>query len=388
MMKLITSLKNLAILGTKYTLRNRARSLLTIMGVAIGMFLFTAIETIQGSLNEATFTTAKDTTLVVYRENRFCPSTSRLPEHYKDEITRIKGVQSVTPIQIVVNNCGTSLDVVVFRGVPSNLFGENSENFKLIRGSFENCLKKEDGALIGKNLANRRNLNVGDKFDAAGITVQVCGIINAKENTQNDNVAFVHLSFLQQASRVGLGIVTQFNVKVEDPSLLESVATSIDKRFSTDTEPTTTQPEKAFFANTAMDLIELIRFSRWIGLACVFAVIALVGNTILLTVRGKISEHALLKTLGYSKLYLGWVILSESIFLSLIGGLIGILSAYCFLQIQSLSIGNEGLVLAFIPTFQVVQIALLAAISLGLLAGIYPAWQAGRKPICESLKPS
>ena len=115
MMKLITSLKNLAILGTKYTLRNRARSLLTIMGVAIGMFLFTAIETIQGSLNEATFTTAKDTTLVVYRENRFCPSTSRLPEHYKDEITRIKGVQSVTPIQIVVNNCGTSLDVVVFR---------------------------------------------------------------------------------------------------------------------------------------------------------------------------------------------------------------------------------------------------------------------------------
>ena len=104
------------------------------------MFLFTAIETIQGALNEATFSTA-NTTLVVYRENRFCPSTSRLPEHYK-EISH-KRVQSVTPMQIVVNNCGTSLDVVVFRGVPSNLL-ENSENFKLLGGS-QNWLK-EDGA--------------------------------------------------------------------------------------------------------------------------------------------------------------------------------------------------------------------------------------------------
>ena len=82
--------------------------------------------------------------------------------------------------------------------------------------------------------------------------------------------------------------MTQFNVKVEDPSLLESVATSIDKRFSTDTEPTT-QPEKAF-ANTAIDLIELIRFSRWIGLACVFAVIALV-EAMCLTVERCLNKH-------------------------------------------------------------------------------------------------
>ena len=182
------------------------------------------------------------------------------------------------------------------------------------------------------------------------ITVQIAGIIETLDDgAKNDIVAFVHLSFLQQASRIGLGLVTQFNVKVEEPSMLKRVANEIDERFSTDTDPTSTQPEKAFFANTAMELIELIRFSRWIGLACVIAIISLVANTILLTVNGKIAEHAVLKTLGYSKLYIGWMVLCESIFLSFFGGTMGILCAFCYLHFQSISIGNEGLVLAFIP---------------------------------------
>jgi putative ABC transport system permease protein len=98
--------------------RHRVRSLLTILGVASCMFLFTAVETLQRSLAKATEASAADTTLVVYRQNRFCPSASRLPEHYADEIRRIDGVREVVPVQIVVNNCGASLDVVTFRGVP------------------------------------------------------------------------------------------------------------------------------------------------------------------------------------------------------------------------------------------------------------------------------
>jgi len=116
-MKLIFILFNLGILSAKQVWRNRTRSILTLLGVISGMFLFTTIETIQSSLQEATASTAKDTTLVVYRENRFCPATSRLPEHYQSEIAKVPGVRSVSPIQIVVNNCGTSLDVIVFRGI-------------------------------------------------------------------------------------------------------------------------------------------------------------------------------------------------------------------------------------------------------------------------------
>ena len=385
-MKLLFTLLNLASLSCKQALRNQTRSFLTLLGVATGMFLFATVETMQDSLQTATVSNAGDTTLVVYRENRFCPATSRLPEHYKNEIAQVPGVKSVIPVQIVVNNCGTSLDVVVFRGVPPGIFKDKNGEIKLMKGSLETWQKRDDGALIGKNLAKRRKLDVGDLFDAAGITVSVSGIVQAEDNSQNDNVAFVHLPFLQQASKVGLGVVTQFNVKVNDSSLIESVSHAIDQRFKSDTEPTSTQPEKAFFANTATELIELIRFSRWIGLACVCAVVGLITNSILLTVRGKISEHAVLKTLGYSKIMIGWMVLAEGIFLSGFGGFLGIFISFCFLHYQGVSIGNEGLVLAFVPSSEVVFRGISASLALGVIAGLYPAWQAGRSSINESLK--
>ena len=169
---------NIITIAFKYVVRNRTRSILTVFGVATGMFLFGTIETMQDSLKNATEITANDTTLVVYRENRYCPSTSRLPEYYKDEIKKIKGVESVIPVQIVVNNCGTSLDVVVFRGIPADRINAISKNIEVLNGSVNEWLTREDGALIGANLAQRRRLDVGDSFDAAGVTVVVSGIIS------------------------------------------------------------------------------------------------------------------------------------------------------------------------------------------------------------------
>ena len=377
---------NLITIAFKYVVRNRTRSILTVFGVATGMFLFGTIETMQDSLKNATEITANDTTLVVYRENRYCPSTSRLPEYYKDEIKKFKGVESVIPVQIVVNNCGTSLDVVVFRGIPADRINAISKNIEVLNGSINEWLTREDGALIGANLAQRRRLDVGDSFDAAGVTVVVSGIIRSAESSQDDNVAYVHLPFLQQASRVGLGTVTQFLVKVSNSSLLNSVSRQIDNRFKTESEPTDTTPEKAFFASTAKELIELIGFSRWIGIASVFAVIGLIANTILIAVRSKISEHAILKTIGYSQLSISWLIISEAIILSVVGGIAGIAGASIFLHLQKITIGNEGLALAFIPSFSVWLKGFSLSLLLGFVAGVYPAWLAGRQSIASNLR--
>ena len=91
---------NLIKLAWLQLVRHRVRSLLTIAGVASGMFLFTAVETLQRSLAKATEAGAADTTLVVYRQNRFCPSASRLPEHYADEIRAVAKRLCVHPAVI------------------------------------------------------------------------------------------------------------------------------------------------------------------------------------------------------------------------------------------------------------------------------------------------
>ncbi|MBJ06924.1 MAG: hypothetical protein CMO40_07395, partial [Verrucomicrobiaceae bacterium] len=233
-------------LALKNIFRYPLRSTLTIAGVAAGMFLFTAVETMQQSLGRVTRAGADDTTLVVYRENRFCPATSRLPEHYLSTIRRIEGVREAIPIQIVVNNCGASLDVITFRGVPPENLRNYNPGLGVMTGSFEDWSRRSDAALIGQTFAQRRGLKVGDKFEAVGVNVHVAGIIESGES-QDNNVAYVHLPFLQQASRVGLGTVTQFNVKVASADLLEVVAQKIDDTFRADSQPTVTRPEKAFF---------------------------------------------------------------------------------------------------------------------------------------------
>ncbi len=139
---------NLLVLAGKQLVRHRMRTLLTLAGAAIGMFLFATVETLQSSLRQSTQATADDTTLVVYRENRFCPATSRLPEHYLNEIQRLDGVAEVIPIQILVNNCGASLDVVAFRGVPPGDLLQFAPEIEVLEGSLDGWKSRSDAALL------------------------------------------------------------------------------------------------------------------------------------------------------------------------------------------------------------------------------------------------
>ena len=371
-------------LALKNIFRYPLRSVLTMAGVAAGMFLFTAVETMQHSLGRVTRAGADDTTLVVYRENRFCPATSRLPEHYLSTIRRIEGVREAIPIQIVVNNCGASLDVITFRGVPPEGLRGYNPDLNVIAGSFEEWSRRSDAALVGQTFAQRRGLRAGDKFEAVGINVHVAGIIQSEES-QDNNVAYVHLPFLQQASRVGLGTVTQFNVKVASADLLNQVAQRIDDTFRADSQPTVTRPEKAFFAETAKQMIEIIGFTRWLGLGAVAAVLGLIANAVLLIVRSRVKETAVLQTLGFSRLRIAILVAAEGLLLGLLGGALGVLTAYLFFHWQSYTLGNEGLTLAITPSLLVLFKGLVVALLLGFLASLYPAWRASRQPLVHSL---
>jgi putative ABC transport system permease protein len=378
-------LVHLAALAAKQVARHRLRTALTLAGVASGIFLFTAVETMQASLRRATESSAGDTTLVVYRKNRFCPATSRLPGHYLDEIRRIPGVREAIPVQIVVNNCGASLDVVAFRGVPPADLPRYNPDLVVVAGSLEDWTSRDDAALLGENFALRRGLEPGDQFEAAGVRVHVAGIVRSPL-AQDNNVAYVHLPFLQQASRIGLGSVTQFNVRVESTDRLESVAGRIDEVFASDAEPTETRPEKAFFAQTGKDLIEIIGFTRWLGVGAVFAVLGLVANSLLLVARGRVQESAILQTLGFRPGAVGALMLWEGLLLGCVGGAVGSIAASLFLHWQRFTFGSEGLTLALTPSPAVALTGLSLAILLGLIASLWPARVVARHSIVASLR--
>jgi putative ABC transport system permease protein len=350
------------------------------------MFLFTFIEGLQSGVRAATQNTATDNMLVVYQKNRFCPATSNLPERYGDVIGKMPEVKSVLPVKIFVNNCRASLDSITFKGVPEDALLDGSEKVQLIDGSLDDYAKLTDGALVGKRLASRRGLNVGSRLKVGDIDVQVTGIFES-DVPGEDNLAFCHLEFLQRGRGVdSLGRVTQFEVALHSSENAAAVAKGIDAVFKVDEVPTDTKTHKAHMAAATGDLLNLIRFTRWLGLLCVGVVLALTANTVYVMVQDRVREHAVLQTLGFVGSQLLFLVLAESLLLSLLGGFLGTGAATAVLKFGNLGLGAEGVQISFLLTPAVIVIGMVVSALTGFLAGIIPAIQAARAPIVDSLR--
>ncbi|MGE3165035.1 MAG: ABC transporter permease [Planctomycetota bacterium] len=368
--------------------RQPARSLLTIAGIAVAMFLFCVVQAMQAGVREATQVAADDTMLVVYRENRYCPFSSQLPQYYQRRIESVPGVKEVTPVRILVSNCRASLDVVTFRGVPPAEFAANFlPKLEIIAGSFADWQRRSDAAVVGESLAKRRGIQVGERFSAAGITIHVAAIARSDE-PQDRNVAYTHLSFIQEASRQGGtgGVVTQFNVAVVDSTQLEAVGKAIDAEFAHDPDPTSTRPEKAFVARAAGDLLEIVRFAGWLGYGALAAVFALVANAIVLALRDRVKENAILQTLGYSGVHIMGLVVAESLLIGTLGGGLGALASYVFLELQRFSLTMEGLNIEVQAQQMVLLLGMVLSTILSLLASLWPALQASRREIVECFR--
>lgn len=370
----------------KQVTRHRVRSALTLLGIATAMFLFTAVQAMQRGVAGATQASARDTTLVVYRKDRFCPATSLLPQDYLPRIRGVEGVVSAIPVKVVVSNCRTSLDVVTFRGVPREEFlAERSGAIEIIEGSTDEWLRRTDASLLGETLARRRGLRPGMTFDAAGLTTYVAGVVRS-EDPQDQNVAYVALEFLQLAARNQQGIVTQFNIKVASPDLLDPVAERIDEVFRTAQEPTATFTEKAFMGRVAEDIIELVGFARWLGIGCLVAVLTLIGNSIVLSVQSRIAEHAVLQTLGFGAPLLAMLIIGEGVLLAITGGGLGAVAALAVAHLGSFALSVEGQSIPIVADPWLLLGGLGVCGGLGVVAGLIPAWQASRRPIAACFR--
>jgi putative ABC transport system permease protein len=140
-----------------------------------------------------------------------------------------------------------------------------------------------------------------------------------------------------------------------------------------------------FQADTISDLAELIGFIHWLGYACVGLVLSLVATTTVMSVQDRIKEHAVLQTLGFRPFRVFRLVVTESTLLSSMGGAIGVAAAVVFLATSGMSVAAEGVTIAFRPSWQVAMQGVVAAITVGVLAGLAPAWQAARTEIVPAL---
>ncbi len=376
--------------------RHRSRTLLTVIGTAVGLFVFCFVGSVQEGMNDLQRRQSDRKTLVVFQANKFCPATSHLPEDYADEIRKMDGVRDVIPIQVFTNNCRASLDVVVFYGLPPEKLQAARDDFKLQSGELQSgelesgdwsdFVNHQDSAIVGRAVANRRQIRTGDKFSIGSLSVNVAGIFDADDPAE-ENYIYSHLEFLQRSKGMDLvGTVTQLEVLLGAGADADAICQEIDDRYRAGPVETDTRPKGVFQARSLGDLTQLIGMTHYLGFACVALVLALVATTTVMSVQDRIREHAVLQTIGYSGSRVFAMVMTESVVLALAGGFIGIGAAVLVLKFSSLAVGAEAVTIAFTPSLRLAAAGLLVALLTGVLAGLFPAWHAARTEIVPALR--
>lgn len=365
--------------------RHRARTLLTVTGTAVAMLVFCFIGSVQQGLSALTASEDAGRTLIVFQENRFCPQSSRLPQDYERTIAAISGVRDVVPIKVFTNNCRASLDSIVFQGMPPEQL-KTWRDVALTSGDWNSFAGGDDAALVGRYVAARRSLSVGDKFTIGDVSVVVRGIFQSSVAAEN-NLIYTDLEFLQRARGANdVGTVTQLEVHLTDTADPDAVAGQIDQEFKVGPVATTTRTKGMFQADTLGDLTELIGFVHWLGYACVGLVLSLVATTTVMSVQDRIKEHAVLQTLGLRPLRVFRLVVLESVLLSTLGGILGVAGSTMLLSSTGMSVAAEGVTIAFEPSLTLAMQGIVVALAVGVLAGIAPGWHAARTQIVPALQ--
>ncbi|WP_254512844.1 ABC transporter permease [Anatilimnocola floriformis] len=365
--------------------RHRGRTMLTVSGSAVALFVFCFVGAVQQGLERLTSSQEAERTLIVFQENRFCPSSSKLPEDYARTVQKMPGVKDVVPIKVFTNNCRASLDVVVFNGLPPEKL-RTARKLELLTGNWGDFDGRTDGAVIGQAIAARRNLKTGQKFTIGDVTVSIVGIFRSTVAAE-DNFIYTHLDFLQRArGKTSVGTVTQLEVQLAEGAKPDELCRAIDAGFRSGPVATTTRSKGVFQRDTLSDLAELIGFAHYLGYACVGLVLALVATTTVMAVQDRIKEHAVLQTLGLRPARIFRLVLAESVLQSFAGGLLGIGFGTFLLFFGGFAIGAEGVTIAFQPSLQIAMVGVAVSLVVGLFAGIIPGWQAAGTEIVKALR--
>ncbi|MBJ6800406.1 ABC transporter permease [Geomonas propionica] len=378
----------------KYILRNlfrhRLRSVLTVVGIAVAVLAFGLLRTLVG-LWYSGAEHASDTRLVTRNSISL---VFPLPISY---LERIRGVPGVTTVSY-----GSWFGA--YYKEPKNFFAnyaiepkgymELYPEFTLSPQEKNDFLLDRKGCIVGQRLAKTYGWKVGDLITLKGTIYPgqwefvLRGIYHGREKATEERILLFHWDYLNEAMRQTVprraDQVGYFIVGVKKPELASEVALAIDSLFKNSLAETLTETEKAFHMGF-VSMTEAIMIAIQIVSYMVIAIIMVVAaNTMAMTARERIGEYATLKTLGFKGWHLAGLIFGESVIISFLGGLLGVAATF------PAASWIETELAQFFPYFSVsgetLLLELLAALSVGVVSGIFPTWRGATIRIADGLK--
>jgi len=173
-------------------------------------------------------------------------------------------------------------------------------------------------------------------------------------------------------------------VQIQNPLDGGQVSREIDALFKNSLAETLTETEKAFQAGFVAMTEAIVIAIKVVSYVVIGVILVVLANTMAMTSRERMPEYAILKTMGFGNGHLWMLIAGESVFLSMLGGGVGIAISFPVAHLFSSRLG------ALLPVFNLhwktLALCALVSFGIGIVSALVPFWRAGRLRIAEALR--
>ena len=371
-------------------LRHRLRTLLTVLGLLVAILSFGLLQTVVDAWYTGANSAAPDRLVTRSAVSLVVP----LPVHYRDKIRAIDGVRSVASANW-------------FAGVyqePKNFFPQFAidpvtylamyPEYRIHPDQLRDFMRDRKGAVVGRKLADTYGFKLGDVVPLKGTIFAgnwefvVRAIYEGATPKTDTSQFFFHWEYLnetvrtrapQRANQVGV-----FVVQVRDVSRAAEISAAIDAQFRNSPAETLTETEKAFQIGFIKQTEAIVIAIRIVSFVVIFIILAVMANTMAMTARERIAEHATLKALGFGPGFLGGLIYGESLAIAFAGSVLGVLLTFPVAEWFGAKMGT------LFPVFEVsgetVWLQFACALVVGVAAAVVPAYRAAQVRIVEGLR--
>ena len=372
--------------------RKKTRTVLTLLSIVVAFALFGLLQAVEVAFESGADAADAKRLLTTARYSIIEP----LPLSYQRRIEQVPGVVGVAYADWFGAKYQNESNAFPVFAVDPARYLDMYPEFTIDHAQRETFARTRTGAVAGKRLADRFGWRVGQKLPISSEIqpktdgsmnweFDLVGIIDADDPAVrgNTDMVLINVAYFDEARQIGRGKTGWYIVRVADSTQARSISATIDGLFTNSPDETKTQPEKEFAIGFAKQIGDIGALVTRILIAVFFTILILTGNTMAQSIRERIPELAILKTLGFSDGKVTALVLAEAVLLLVLGGGIGMGAAVAAMPALNASTGGR-----FPPLFVGVETWLLAAAVAALVAlciGLPPALRANRLKIIDAL---
>ena len=365
--------------------RKKTRTILTIGSIAVALFLFGLLVTIETALNAGVDVAGVDRLIVRNKISLIMP----LPVSYQERLRQIDHVSEATFASWFGGTYQEPKNFFAQFAIDTETYRTVFPEYQIPDDQWQAFLADREGAVVGRETADRFEWEIGDRIPLQapiwGGTWEfnIRAIYEGTQAGHDESLFFFQGKYLEERRPWGKGMVGWYTVKVNDPDHSVAVSKTIDERFANSSYETSTETEKAFAAGFAKQIGNIRMLILSIGAVVLFTLLLVTGNTMAMAVRERVPELGVLKTLGFGDRTVLSLVLAESLVIATVGGALGVGLAKLFTLV-----GNPtgGILPVFYLSTGEMLLGLGIAIFVGLAAGSIPALTAMNLRIVDALR--